>query len=179
MGTRKIVLIVPIAWKLERDKDNSIICGPGTREACDHAARLALALPGSEILLTPTRAGPKWNHVLMAGLMIRHIAQRYPELTLRYSEAPSFTTRGEVMATADFIRFCGRRSEQIEEVIFVAKSWHKDRLMMNVEAIFKAEGITVPVRYETHEVPASLFDRVLRESVARIGNRISLQKLGM
>ncbi|MES2931787.1 MAG: hypothetical protein V4682_03815 [Patescibacteria group bacterium] len=111
--------------------------------------------------------------------MIAHIAQRHPALALRYNEAPSFTTRGEVMATADFIRFCECRSEEIEEVIFVVKSWHKERLMINVEAIFKAQRIAVPVRYETHEVPASFFDRVLREFVARIVNRISLRKLGM
>lgn len=161
---------------LARDERDRIVCGAGTEEACDHAAHLALKTPHSEILLTPTvPTNPAWDGVVMSQIMIEHIASRYPELSLRYEEAPRFNTEGEVLAAAEYLKRCRRKSVPVREVVYVVKAWHKPRLKLYVDAIFRRSGISVPVRYETHDVPASVYDRILREGVARIVARRRLR----
>lgn len=176
MGTQGITVIIPVPWKLARNERGGIICGAGTKEACDHAVQLALLTPRSEILLTPTvPPNPAWDGVDMSQVMVQYIACRYPELALRHERAPHFNTHGDVIAAAEYLRRCQRKSVAVEEVVYTVKSWHKARLKLYVDAIFRQYDISVPVRYETHEMPASIYDRVLRECIALIVARRRLR----
>ena len=176
MGIQGLTIIIPVPWKLARNEHGRIICGPGTEEACDHAVQFALKTRRSEILLTPTiPTDPTWGGVSMSQIMMEHIASRFPELTLRYEEAPHFNTYGEVIAAAEYLMRCQRKSILVDEVVYIVKFWHQPRLKLYVDAVFAKNGISVPVRYETHDVSASVYDRVLREYIARVVARRRLQ----
>ena len=177
MGTQGTTIIVPIAWKLDRDEHGTIICGPGTKEACDHAIKIALKTPSSLILLTPTNAGAEWEHITMCRVMADYIKAQAPDTPQITSEAPWFNTMGEVTAAASYTARC-KREVSVEKVIFVVKSWHLPRLRMIVRVIFKGRKLNVPVGYETHFVPAPILDRTVREPIAFVLNSLRLRHIG-
>lgn len=169
LGTKGVTIFIPVPWKLARNEQGRIICGPGTEEACDYAAQLALKTPRSEILLTATvPTSPVWDGVIMSQLMAEHIACRYPELSLRYEKSPHFNTHGDVIAAAEYLKRCERKSVVVQEIVYIVKAWHKPRLKLYVDSVFSQHGVTTPVRYETQDIPASIYDRILRECVAWI-----------
>lgn len=177
MGTQGVTIIVPIAWKLDRDVRGTIICGPGTKEACDHAIEIARETPSSLVLLTPTHASAEWEHVAMCDVMAQYIAEHAPDVTCAINQAPWFNTMGEVTAAASYIAQ-RLRNGPVMQVVFVVKSWHLPRLRMIVRVIFKGRNVRIPIEYKTHSVPAPLLDRVVREPIAFVMNRLRLRHIG-
>lgn len=163
MQNPALKIVVPIAWKLEWEGDK-VVCGEGTREACEYAVEIARELPLSTILLTPTVA-PAFG-VVMAGVMDRYVQNLAPRANRYVQEADSFDTLGEVVATASYMQALQASGTKVDEVIFTVKSWHAPRLRMIVRRVFEGRDIAVPVRIETHHVPASWKDRYLHEWIA-------------
>ncbi|MDP3402795.1 MAG: ElyC/SanA/YdcF family protein [bacterium] len=177
MGAQGITIIVPIAWKLDRDEHGTIICGAGTREACDHAVKIAQKTPSSLILLTPTNAGADWEHEAMCKVMAGYIKVQAPDIPQTISQAPWFNTMGEVTAAASYIARC-KQEVPVKKVIFVVKSWHLRRLRMIARVIFKGRNLDVPVEYATHSVHAPILDRTIRELGAFVFNSLHLRHIG-
>lgn len=182
MVQTKRVLIVPFGFDLERNRAGEVILGPGTKLACDEAVRIGRDLwsEGHEvhILTTATRA-PKYDQAMLGELMQNYLWAKlyeYPErnfnVTVTFSEASSFNTLGEVLATADYLE-----QNDFDEVRFAVKKWHLRRVKMLVLKVFARRRIRAYPHFDVHRHWPGLRDRFFREPLALILNWWRLRKM--
>lgn len=145
--------IVPIMFDLGHEESGRVTVGPGTKKACDAAIRLASGTASSVILLTATvPPSGKYGTEPMGRVAETYIRQAAPTLTVRFREAGTFNTLGEVVAVADYLKDeCGTGA-----VVFTVKWWHAPRVLMIALRVFRKRGLAMPVRIKPHWHPLSL-----------------------
>lgn len=163
MQQRSITLIIPIAHDLAYDRSTGIVvCGPGTKRACDHALELAKQLDNTHLFVSATNA-PRFEDVVMGMVMKKYLQERTEQL-VAFRAAPYFNTLGEVLAVVDYIYELQALNGPgaVTKVLFAVKGWHAERVRALSVAVFdqyELGGIRRCIR--THDAPGGFIEKQL------------------
>lgn len=205
--TPRLAIIQPIAFDLAFDDSaadgmptsttaglpnpftRKVICGPGTKKACDHAIRVAEKLRKQGIrplifVSATVPRDPKWCGVVMGLIMADYIKQQgVSPKEIFFHEARTFNTMGEVNALAD--TFAGQFTDDDpllssvpHSVHIVVKWWHAPRVWMLTKwALRRRRCSTLPVRLHLHRINCG-WRALAQEPVSIVANIVRMLRGG-
>lgn len=177
-------ILVVLAADLRKTADGTIVCGENTKANCDEAIAFARHVPKPLILLTATKAGKQFDHVMLGRVMQEYVDAEAPDIPTDFHEARLFNTYGEVSAAVDYVA-CHYPDAKI---VFVVEEHRKRRVGLLADAVmhFSNTGMFLlrnknPSFYSvhTHQMPAPWWrkiHRALYERLAYHENRHMLKR---
>jgi hypothetical protein len=151
----EITLIVPVPFELARNARNEVICGPGTKLACDQAITFARAIQNTRVFFSATQASAKYDRVVMGRVMEGYVNKHAPNVPTDFHESPLFSTIGDLIALAEFINKWKRSRPKLGLVLFTTKDWHAKRIEQVAKAVFRWKGCDMAIQLKTHPFTAS------------------------
>ncbi len=171
----RYTVIAPIMGDLDEDDRGTIILGPASKKACDHAIEEAKRMreEGGRPLILLTATVPDRGEYSHCTERMGKIAERYihsvdPTLPTRYHEAKWFITIGEIAAVAEFLK-----AHDVGQLSLPVKWFHAIRVWVIMWVVFTAKKVQCPKRVPMHSAKTDLGD-LIHEFVAVFVNAFDL-----
>jgi hypothetical protein len=148
--------IVPVPDDLQRDKNDYIVLGIGTKTVCKRAVALAREIPDSFIFVAAGRIS-KYDRVEMCGVIETYLRQKTRSIVIKAAEALCHGRLHEIRALITFLE----ANPDVNEVTFVVKESQAHLMKCLARAALKLNHLDhVSLHFEPCYVPGKSWEKL-------------------